>query len=88
MTKAVVLHATGGPENFSWEDWDPGAPGPGEARVRQTFAGLNYVDTYLRSGLYPLAKMPAVLLRVRSSMSKSRFSWLLSVSGALPYASA
>ena len=63
MTKAVVLHATGGPENFSWEDWDPGAPGLGEARVRQTYAGLNYVDTYLRSGLYPLAKMPAVLGR-------------------------
>jgi NADPH2:quinone reductase len=63
MTKAVVLRAAGGPENFSWEDWDPGAPGPGNVRVRQTFAGLNYVDTYLRSGQYPLAKLPAVLGR-------------------------
>ena len=63
MTKAVVLRAAGGPENFSWEDWDPGAPGPGNVRVRQTFAGLNYVDTYLRSGRYPLAKLPAVLGR-------------------------
>ena len=63
MTKAVVLRAAGGPENFSWEDWDPGVPGPGDVRVRQAFAGLNYVDTYLRSGQYPLAKLPAVLGR-------------------------
>ena len=63
MTKAVVLNTPGGPENLIWQDWDPGAPAPGEVRVRQTFAGLNYIDTYLRSGLYPLATMPAVLGR-------------------------
>ncbi|MEQ8246870.1 MAG: quinone oxidoreductase [Alphaproteobacteria bacterium] len=63
MTKAVVLHATGGPENLTWQDWDPGAPAAGSVRVRQTFAGLNYIDTYLRSGLYPLATLPAVLGR-------------------------
>jgi NADPH:quinone reductase len=62
MTKAIVLRTAGGPENFSWEDWDPGAPGAGEVRVRQTFAGLNYVDTYLRSGQYP-TELPAVLGR-------------------------
>lgn len=62
MTKAIVLRTAGGPENFSWEDWDPGAPGAGDVRVRQTFAGLNYVDTYLRSGQYP-TELPAVLGR-------------------------
>jgi len=63
MTKAVVLHTPGGPENLSWEDWDLPPPAAGEARVRQTFAGLNYVDTYLRSGRYPLATLPVVLGR-------------------------
>ena len=63
MTKAVVLNTPGGPENLIWQDWDPGAPAPGEVLVLQTFAGLNYIDTYLRSGLYPLATMPAVLGR-------------------------
>lgn len=63
MTKAVVLNTPGRPENLIWQDWDPGAPAAGEVRVRQTFAGLNYIDTYLRSGLYPLATMPAVLGR-------------------------
>jgi NADPH:quinone reductase len=62
MTKAIVLRTAGGPENFSWEDWDPGTPGAGDVRVKQTFAGLNYVDTYLRSGQYPTT-LPAVLGR-------------------------
>jgi NADPH2:quinone reductase len=62
MTKAIVLRTAGGPENLSWEDHDPGTPGAGDVRVRQTFAGLNYVDTYLRSGQYP-TELPAVLGR-------------------------
>ncbi len=54
MTRVVAVHAVGGPEVLSVEDWDVGAPGPGQARVRQTAIGLNFIDTYQRSGLYPL----------------------------------
>lgn len=54
MTRVVAVHAVGGPEVLSVEDWDVGAPGPGQARVRQTAIGLNFIDTYQRSGLYLL----------------------------------
>ncbi len=60
MPKAIRIHRTGGPEVMQWEDYDPGKPVPGEALIRHTAVGLNYIDTYHRSGLYPL-KMPAVL---------------------------
>ncbi len=60
MTHAIVLHAYGGPEALRWEPHDPGAPGPGEALVRHEAVGLNYIDVYHRTGLYPLAKLPAV----------------------------
>jgi NADPH2:quinone reductase len=53
MSHAVRVHKTGGPEVLSWEEVQVGKPGPGEARIRQTAIGLNYVDTYFRSGLYP-----------------------------------
>ena len=54
MTKAIRFHETGGPEVLRWEDVDPGAPGPDQVLVRQTAVGLNFIDTYHRSGLYPL----------------------------------
>jgi NADPH2:quinone reductase len=54
MTKAVRFHKTGGPEVLVFEDVSVGAPGEGEARVRHTAVGLNFIDTYHRSGLYPL----------------------------------
>lgn len=60
MTHAIRIHATGGPEVLRWEEVPLGAPGPGEARIRQTAIGLNFIDTYHRSGLYPLP-LPAVL---------------------------
>lgn len=50
MVKAVRLHGPGGPEALVWEDVALGDPGPGEARVRHTAIGLNFVDTYLRAG--------------------------------------
>ena len=53
MTHAIRFHKTGGPEMLQWEQVQVGKPGPGEARVRNTAVGLNYVDTYVRSGLYP-----------------------------------
>jgi NADPH:quinone reductase len=54
MAHAVRIHATGGPEALRYEALEVGAPGPGEARVRNTAVGVNYIDTYHRSGLYPL----------------------------------
>lgn len=52
--KAIRIGETGGPEVMKLEDVELGKPGPGEVRVRQTAIGLNYIDTYHRSGLYPL----------------------------------
>jgi len=54
MTKAVKFHKTGGPGVLSFEDVLVGKPGRGEARIRHTAIGLNFIDTYHRSGLYPL----------------------------------
>ncbi|MEO6749966.1 MAG: quinone oxidoreductase [Casimicrobiaceae bacterium] len=54
MVQAIRIHETGGPEVMRYEQVEVGAPGPGEARVRNTAIGVNYVDTYNRSGLYPL----------------------------------
>jgi NADPH2:quinone reductase len=53
MPKAVRIHAHGGPEVLTFEDVDIGAPGAGEALVRHTAIGVNYLDTYFRTGLYP-----------------------------------
>ena len=54
MSKAIRFHEPGGPEVLKWEDVDVGAPGEGQIKVRHTAVGLNYIDTYHRSGLYPL----------------------------------
>jgi NADPH:quinone reductase len=54
MPKAIRLHATGGPEVLRWEDVEVGEPGEGQARVRHTAVGVNFIDTYHRCGLYPL----------------------------------
>jgi NADPH2:quinone reductase len=54
MPKAIRIHQTGGPEVLRLEDVPVGAPAAGEVRVRQTAVGVNYVDVYHRSGLYPL----------------------------------
>ena len=54
MVKAIRIHKTGGPEVLTWEDVEVPAPKQGEALVRHTAVGLNYIDTYHRSGLYPL----------------------------------
>jgi NADPH2:quinone reductase len=60
MPYAIRIHKTGGPEVLNWEEVQVGRPGQGEARVRNTAVGLNYVDTYVRSGLYP-APLPSGL---------------------------
>jgi NADPH2:quinone reductase len=61
MAKAVRVHDYGGPEALSVDDVDPGTPGAGEALIRHTAVGLNFIDTYHRSGLYKLAQMPHTL---------------------------
>jgi len=60
MIMAIRIHETGGPEALRWEGVEVGHPGSGEARLRHTGVGLNFIDTYHRAGLYPLA-LPAVL---------------------------
>jgi len=54
MAHAIRIHATGGPEVMAFEEIAVGEPGPGQARVRHTAIGVNYIDTYHRGGLYPL----------------------------------
>ena len=54
MPFAIRIHQTGGPEVMSWEEVAVGDPAPGEARVRHEAVGLNYIDVYHRTGLYPL----------------------------------
>ena len=62
MTHAIQIHETGGPEVLKWEEVEVGNPGPGQARIRQTAAGLNFIDVYHRTGLYkqPLPFTPGV----------------------------
>src|SRR6201987_304381 len=54
MTHAIRFHSTGGPEVLTWEEIQICKPGPGEARIRHTAVGLNFVDIYNRSGVYPI----------------------------------
>jgi NADPH2:quinone reductase len=54
MPHAIRFYKPGGPEVMAWEEIQLGNPGPGEARIRQTAVGLNFVDVYHRTGLYPL----------------------------------
>ena len=54
MTKAVRFHKTGGPEVLQLDDVQVGEPGQGQARIRHTAIGVNFVDTYQRTGLYPM----------------------------------
>lgn len=58
MPHAIRFHKTGGPEVLQWEAVELDSPGAGEVRVRQHAVGLNYIDTYHRSGMYPV-KLPS-----------------------------
>jgi len=53
MTHAIRIHETGGPEVLKWEEVAVGAPGPGQVRLRQEAVGLNFIDVYHRTGVYP-----------------------------------
>lgn len=60
MPHAIRIYETGGPEKMRWEEVQVGDPGPGEVRVRNTAVGLNFIDVYHRTGLYP-NQMPITL---------------------------
>src|SRR5262249_30096064 len=60
MAHAIRFEKAGGPEVLSWQQSEVGKPGEGQVRVRQKAVGLNYIDTYHRSGLYALP-MPSGL---------------------------
>jgi len=60
MPHVIRIHKHGGPEVMEWEEVTLAPPGPGEVVLRQTAVGLNFVDVYNRSGLYPMP-LPAVL---------------------------
>lgn len=60
MAHAIQVHEHGGPEVFRWEDVPVSDPGPGEARIHHTAVGVNFLDVYQRTGLYPVS-LPAVL---------------------------
>src|SRR5258705_10804879 len=57
----VVVHVAGGPEAMEWTELLTAAPGPGEARIVQHAVGVNFIDTYFRSGLYPWPSTPLIL---------------------------
>ena len=60
MVHAIRIHKTGGPEVLQWDEVEVPAPGQGQVRIRQTAVGLNYIDTYQRSGLYPI-QLPCIM---------------------------
>ena len=60
MPYAIRIEQHGGPEVMKWEEVEVGNPGPGQVRVRNTAVGLNFIDTYQRSGLYSMP-MPLIL---------------------------
>jgi NADPH2:quinone reductase len=61
MTKAIRIHANGGPEVMVWEDVPTPEPGPGEALVKHEAIGLNFIDVYFRTGLYRAPGMPLII---------------------------
>ena len=68
MTHAIRIHEAGGPEALRWEEVEVGDPGPGQVRLTQTAVGLNYIDVYHRTGLYPLELPCAVGLEAAGTV--------------------
>ena len=58
MTKAIVIHETGGPEVLRWEDVQVPAPAAGQVAIRHTAIGLNFIDVYVRTGAYRMSGLP------------------------------
>ena len=68
MVHATRMHETGGPEVMKWEEVEVGDPGPGEIRVKQSAAGLNFIDIYLRSGARPVPCVECAVIRGRRQL--------------------
>ena len=66
MSKAIRIHEHGGPDVLCWDEVDPGTPGAGQALIRQTAVGLNFIDVYHRTGLYPVPSRPAINIAVNA----------------------
>lgn len=60
MVKAIMMARYGGPEVLKWVSFEPGSPAAGAVRIKQMAIGLNFIDVYHRTGLYPLAALPAI----------------------------
>ena len=76
MSKSILIHENGGPEKMQLADGEVGSPGPGQVKIRHTAIGLNFIDVYYRTGLYPVP-LPSglggegagvVLLRLRAAL--------------------
>lgn len=61
MVHGIRVHSVGEPDRLVWEEIQVGEPGPGEVRIKQHAAGLNFIDVYHRTGLYKLSSLPAVI---------------------------
>ena len=61
MAKRIQFTAQGGPEVLQWVDIDPADPGEREVQVENRAIGINYIDTYVRGGLYPVPALPSGL---------------------------
>ncbi len=61
MVHAVRMHAAGGPDVLHWDEVELGAPGPGQVQVKHAAVGLNFIDCYHRSGLYPMPELPIAI---------------------------
>lgn len=61
MTKAIRIHANGGPEVMVWEDIPTPEPGPSEALIQHAAIGLNFIDVYFRTGLYKAPNLPLII---------------------------
>lgn len=61
MTKAIRVHAYGGPDVMKWEDVPTPEPSPGEVAIKQEAVGMNYIDVYFRTGLYKAPSMPVTI---------------------------
>jgi len=69
MAQAIRMHQAGGPEVLRLEDVEVGAPGPGQARLRHVAVGINFADTYFRTGVYPVP-LPAGIGAWGASVSR------------------
>lgn len=67
MATTMIIAEHGGPEMFKPEDREIGEPGAGEIRIRHEAAGLNFIDVYQRTGLYPMGRPMRSAWRLRGS---------------------